>query len=206
MRTLISRVLLAATLTTVVATACGYDPNPESGTLHCGSQNSCPDGYSCTSGRCSRDGAGGSGGSGGGGSGGSGSVDKFIGTWTFTPATSMRVRVCTDGTNETMKPYDDFFAISVGGVSPLTTSFYCNWNLDVNAAGTTTTIRPGTSCSAPADGDPTTTFTWTGESFTLSTTNGSTGTLEASIPYTYTGPISGSGSCTMHFTAPVTKS
>jgi hypothetical protein len=205
MRTLISRALLAASLTAVVATACGYDPNPESGTLHCGAQNSCPDGYSCTSGRCWRNGGGGSTGTGGGG-GSSGSLGKFIGSWTFTAASSMRVRVCTDGTNETMKPYDDFFDVTAGGVSPLTTFFYCNWNLDVNASGTATTIRPGTSCSAPSTEDPTTTFTWTGESFSLTTSDGRTGTLDASIPYTYVGTLSGSGSCTMRFTAPVTKS
>ena len=216
MRTLISRALLAATLSMAVATACGYDPSPESGMLHCGPQNSCPDGYSCTSGRCWRDGGGGStgtagtggrGGSGGtGGSGGSGSVAKFVGRWTF-GADSMRVRVCTDGvTNETIKPWDDFFDVTIGGVSPLATIYYCPWNLDVNAAGTATTVRTGTSCSLPSADDPTVRFTWRAESFTLTTTNGSTGTLDASIPYTYAGTTTGSGSCTMHFTGSMTKS
>jgi hypothetical protein len=206
MRTLISRVLLAATLTTAFATACGYDPQPVSGMLHCSPQSTCPDGYTCRSTLCVRDGAGGSGGSGGGGSGGSGSVDKFVGRWTFN-ADSMRVRVCTDGvTNETIKPWDDFFDVTVGGASPLTTSYYCPWNLDVNAAGTATTLRPGTSCSLPSTTDPTTTFTWRAESFTLTTTNGSTGTLDASIPYTYVGTVTGNGSCTMHFTGSMTKS
>ena len=45
----------------------------------------------------------------------------------------------------------------------------------------------------------------TGEAFTLTPGAGNTGTLDASIPYTYTG-YAGSGSCTMHFTGPVTKS
>ena len=39
---------LSATLCLVLAVVCGYDPNPESGTLKCGPSNSCPDGFSCT--------------------------------------------------------------------------------------------------------------------------------------------------------------
>ena len=64
-RTFISRALLGATLSLVLAAACGYDPNPESGMLKCGSSNTCPDGYSCNSGLCWKNGAGGSSGRGG---------------------------------------------------------------------------------------------------------------------------------------------
>ena len=74
----------------------------------------------------------------------------------------------------------------------------------MDAAGTTTVLRPGKTCSAPSQDDPGITFTWRGETFTLTTTNGTSGTLEASIPYTYSGTAT--GSCTMHFTGPVTKS
>jgi hypothetical protein len=115
----------------------------------------------------------------------------------------MRVRVCP-GVNETM-PWSDFFDVDPGTVSALATFYYCDWNLDVNAAGTSTSIRTGSSCSAPDPNDATITYTWTGQSFTLTTTDGRTGTIDASLPYTYVTPA-GSGSCTMRFTGPVTKS
>jgi hypothetical protein len=214
MRTLLSRGVFGVVLSLLVATACGYDPMPADGMLKCGSSNSCPDNYSCMSGRCWRNGAGGSGtagttGSGGrGGSGGSGGgspADKFIGTWTFDAANTTRVRVCTDGTNETMHPYADAFDISAGsGGAVLLADYYCPWNLDVNAAGTTTVVRSGQMCSRADPNDPTVNFTWRGESFTFMTTNGSTGTADISLPYSYT-TATGSGSCTMHFTGPVAK-
>jgi len=198
----------------LIAAACGYSPNPESGTLQCGSSNTCPEGYSCQSGRCWKDGGGGSGGTTGsaggggttgtGGSGGGASVANFIGTWVFNGAQSKRTRQCTDGTNEIMMPWDDSFIVEAGVTTPLKIGYYCPvWNADVN--GTTTVIRAGQSCD-----DTTmlagTKFTFHGESFNLTTTNGSTGTLEASLPYEY-GPLVGAstGSCTMKFTGPVTK-
>ena len=198
-----------AAMSLVIAAACGYGPNPESGALQCGSSNTCPEGYSCQSGRCWKDGAGGQSGSGGtmgtAGTGGSGAgLDKFIGTWSFNAAVSKRVRQCNDGTNETLMPWDDFFPVSIGVTTPLSTNYYCPWNLDVNAGGTTTTIRAGQMCSLPDAANPGTTFTWHGESFTLSTTDGRTGQLEASLPYDYV-TTSSTGSCTMKFTGTVTK-
>jgi hypothetical protein len=215
MRTLLPRGVFGVVLSLVVAAACGYDPMPQDGMLKCGSGNSCPDNYSCMSGRCWRNGAGGtggsnsrggSGGSGGSmGSGGSSPADKFIGTWTFDAPNTTRVRVCTDGTNETMHPYADAFDVTAGsGGVALLADFYCPWNLDLNAAGTTTVIRSGQSCSRPDPNTPTTMFTWRGETFTFMTTDGSTGTADISLPYSYT-TSTGSGSCTMHFTGPVTK-
>jgi hypothetical protein len=202
----------------LIAAACGYSPNPESGTLQCGSSNSCPEGYSCRSGRCWKDGAGGAGGGSGGttgtagrgGSGGTGgtgggtNVANFIGTWVFNGASSKRVRQCTDGTNETMMPYNDSLIVEAGvGGAPLLIGYYCGWNADVN--GTTATIRAGQSCDDLVM-LPGTKFTFRGESLTLTTTNGTTGMLEASIPYDYGPPTGAStGSCTMKFTAPVTK-
>jgi hypothetical protein len=224
MRIALSRGMLGtlAAMPLLIAAACGYSPNFESGTLQCGSSNSCPEGYSCRSGTCWKDGAGGAGGSGGttgtagaGGSGGSGgrggtggtggtgggNVANFIGRWVFDGANSKRTRQCTDGTNETLMPWNDFVTVEAGTVSPLGIGYYCLWNADVN--GNSTVIRPGQSCQ-----DlimlPGTTFTYRAESFTLTTTNGSTGTLDASIPYDYMNATS-SGSCTMKFTGPVTK-
>jgi hypothetical protein len=195
----------ALVATPLLIVACGYSPNFESGTLQCASSNSCPEGYSCRSGRCWKDGAGGQGGSGGttgqGGSGGGGNVANFIGTWVFNGAASKRTRQCNDGTNETLMPWDDIVTIEAGTTSPIAIGYYCLWNADIN--GTATVIRPNQSCT-DALMLPGTTFTYRGESFTLTTTNGTSGMLEASLPYEYAS-AAGSGSCTMKFTGPVNK-
>jgi hypothetical protein len=194
MRTLISRALLAATVSLALAAACGYDPTFEDGTLKCGSSNTCPDGYSCRSGLCGANGTGGSG----------ANNAKFVGHWVFNAAATSRTRVCSDGTNETTTPWDDFFDVVIGPVTALSTEYYCTWNLDVNGSGTATTIRSGSMCTKPDPTIPGTSYTWHGESFTLTTTNGTSGMLEASLPYEYITAL-GNGSCTMHFTGPVTK-
>ena len=194
MRNHVSRVLLCTALAIAAAAACGYDPNPQSGTLKCGPMNTCPQNYTCMNGACWRDGAGGSSGA---------NITLLMGHWVSDKNATTRVRVCTDGTNETMF-WDDFLDLLPGSTSALTTNYYCDWNMDVNAGGTATTIRPGIMCSAPAAGDPSTTFTWHGMTLTLTTTNGSSGTLDMSLPYDYT-TTSGSGSCTMHFTGPMNK-
>ena len=218
MRTGIARALFAATVAVCAATAaCSYAPNPESGTLMCGPASSCPENYSCVDQYCWRDGdmsgragSGGSGGGGRGGSGGSGgaSANKFIGRWNFVPPDAKRVRVCP-GVNETVPlpvDADDYITIEAGTVSPLAAFYYCDWNLDLNAAGTATVIRPGQTCSAIDTSQvPPVTFTWTGESFTLTTSNGTSGTIQASIPYTYTSTTAGTGACTATFSGPVIK-
>jgi hypothetical protein len=172
-----------------IATACGYSPNPESGTLQCGSSNTCPEGYSCRSGLCWK------------GGGGNGDVTNFIGTWVFDGSASKRVRQCDDGTNETLMPWDDFVTIDAGAAAALSIGYYCSWDADVN--GTKTVIRSDQFCEDEIM-LPGTKFTYYGESFALTTTNGATGTLEASIPYDYSS-VAGSGSCTMKFTGTVTK-
>ena len=201
-----SRTLLGAALSLVLVAACGYNPNFEDGSLKCGSSNACPDGYSCMSGRCWKNaGGGGSGGSTGtGGAGGNSAIAKFVGLWTFVGAQSTRTRECTDGSKETSNPWDDYFDVVAGPVAALSTDYYCTWNLDVKSGGTATAIRSGSMCTKA---DPTmvgTSYTWHGESFSLTTTNGTSGMLEASLPYDYTTPL-GSGSCQMHFNGPVTK-
>ena len=213
MRTLIPRGVFGVVLSLIVASACGYNPTPENGTLKCGSHDSCPDNYTCASGLCYHNGAGGSGnttgqggrGGGAGGNGGGSPAERFIGTWTFDAANTTRVRVCTDGTNETMHPYADAFDVTAGsGGVALLADFYCPWNLDLTMGGTTTAIRSGQSCSHPDPNDATVNFTWRADGFTLMTTNGTSGTADLSVPYSYT-TSTGSGSCTMHFTGPVTK-
>jgi hypothetical protein len=190
----------------LIAVACGYDPNPESGALQCGSSNTCPQDYTCRSGRCWKDGTGGSSGTTGqGGSGGGApNIANFVGTWAFDAAASKRTRVCTDGTNEILMPWDDSFVVETGVVAPLRIGYYCpSWNADVN--GTTTAIRAGQTCD-DLTMLPGTKFTFHGETFALTTANGTSGTLEASLPYDYdTGAGVSTGSCTMKFTGPVTK-
>ena len=208
MGTGIARALFAATVAVSAATAtCSYAPSPESGTLMCGPASSCPENYHCMASYCYRDGEGGSGGGGGGmgGGGGSSGVAKFIGRWNFV-SPAKRVRVCP-GVNETVDlPVDaaDFITIDAGTVSPLSAYYYCDWNVDLNAAGTATVIRPGQTCSDVDTSVPPYTFTWRGESFTLTTSNGTSGTIEASIPYSYTS-TAGTGSCTATFSGPVMK-
>jgi len=199
MRTPVSRLLSATAMAMLIAVACGYDPNPESGTLRCGTDNSCPQNYTCMSGHCYRDGAGGSS-----GTGGTTGISKFLGYWNSDPLLAKRVRVCNDGTNETVA-WDDFLSLEASGSTGLRTNYYCDWNLDVNATGTATIIHPGQTCTHPDPNDATITYVWQGESLTLTTTDGTSGTLEMSLPYSYT-TTSGSGTCTMHFTGPMTKS
>ena len=194
MRNLISRALLTATAALVVAAAaCGYDPSFADGTLKCGSSNTCPDGYSCRSGTCSANAGG-----------GNPNVAKFVGRWVFNADASTRTRTCSDGTNEATTPWDDYFDVVAGPVAALSTEYYCTWHLDVNGGGNATTIRSGSTCTKPDPTIPGTSYTWHGESFTLTTTNGTSGMLDASLPYEYTTAL-GNGSCTMHFTGPVTK-
>ena len=69
---------------------------------------------------------------------------KFIGHVDLRHGASTRTSVCTDGTNETRSPWDDFFDVVRGRRLPRSaTYYYCDWNLDVNAAGTSTAIRAG---------------------------------------------------------------
>jgi hypothetical protein len=202
----LSHGVLGALLSLVVATACGYDPNPASGKLHCGPDNSCPENYTCMSGRCWRNGSGGSTGTGGttggGGTGGSSGTAKFIGRWTFV-VPSRRMIACSDGYTED-KEWDnlgELFDIVAGTAAPLATHYYCDWDLDIDATGNATVIRPGKTCTGTMAG---TTYTWHGMVFTLTTSDGQTGTLIADIPYDWVTPSS--GTCTMHFTGTMTKS
>jgi len=207
MHMVMARTLFAATIAISAAiAACSYAPNPESGTLMCGPASSCPESYHCMASYCYRDGEGGRGGSGAGGGGGTSAVAKFIGQWNFV-SPAKRVTVCAGVTETVNLPVDaaDFITIDAGTVSPLEAFYYCPWNVDLNAAGTATVIRPGQTCSDVNTSIPPYTFTWTGESFTLTTSDGRSGTIEASIPYSYTSTAN-AGSCTATFTGPVTKS
>jgi hypothetical protein len=213
MRARLSLLLVATVLPLALAVACGYSPKPANGELKCGSSDTCPEGYSCMSEHCWQNGAAGSGGSTGSagrggttGTGGSSATDKFIGTWSF-GIPSTRMIGCTDGYTESKEwsGLGEMFVISAGGSAALRTHYYCDWDLDVAAAGTSTMIRPNMTCSLTDNSQtPPVTYSWRGMLFTLSTTNGLTGTLTADIPYDYAS-TAGTGSCTMHFTGSMTK-
>jgi hypothetical protein len=197
----------------LVLAGCGYAPNPESGTLRCGPGASCPQGYSCADGlTCWKNGQ--SPGDGGlpsdggpprdGAGGDAGAADKFVGTWIF-GATFTKVITCTDGSSSTTNLAGDYVPVVAGTAAPLTADYFCLWNLDLVAAGTSTVIRSGTTCSkTDSTLSPPVTYTWHGQSFTLTTTDGHSGTLDAQLPYDYQSSAS-TGSCTEHFTGPVSK-
>ena len=196
MPTGLSRALLAVALSTLAASACGYSPNPESGTLACGPGATCPEGYMCASdGYCWR--------------GdvpttcGNTATEKLIGHWVFV-SPSRRKIICTDGFAEDIAWTGDYVDVEEGGPAPLRAFYYCDLDLDVGATGSTV-LRAGSVCSAPNPNDPTVTYTWTPAIFTLSTSNGCSGTLAASIPYTAVS-AAGTFSCTMDFTGTLTKS
>lgn len=189
MRTYLSRALLVAALSTLAASGCGYSPNPASGTLVCGPDNSCPEGYSCMGGTCWRPGE-------------ATAATRLLGYWTFV-SPSRRTIVCTDGTSFD-DAWSDYFVVEEGGSAALRAFYYCDIDLDVSAGGSTI-LRQGRTCSADDTLDPTITYTWTPETFTLSTADGSSATLYASIPYSKQ-TLLGTYSCSMDFTGILTKS
>ena len=198
MRTHLSGALLAAALSTLAASGCGYSPNPPSGKLLCGPDESCPEGYACLDHvTCSRPG--------GPRMCGTTTAEQLIGHWLFV-APSRRQIVCTNGQTDTDTNWTDYFDVEAGGSAELRAFYYCDLDLDIGATGATV-LRLGGSCSAQDTTDPAgpVTYTWTPAVFTLSTPDGCTGSLAASIPYTAT-TAAGTNSCTMDFTGTLTKS
>jgi hypothetical protein len=189
MRTGLSPALLAVALSTLAAGACGYDPNPPSGTLLCGPQDSCPQNYSCMGGTCWRPGE-------------ATAATRLLGYWTFV-APSRRVIVCTDGTSFD-DAWSDYFVVEEGGSATLRAFYYCDLDLNIGASGSTVLVQ-GPMCSADDTLDPTIRYTWTPQTFTLSTADGSSATLTASIPYIKE-TLLGTYSCSMDFTGTLTKS
>jgi hypothetical protein len=180
---------------TVSALGCGYGPDFESGRLRCAAaDDSCPEGYYCAGdGRCWRD-----------GEVPGGSRDRFVGDWSFI-GPSTRTIQCSDGSGGTEDwAGRDFVPIETGLGSSLEANFFCLWILDLNSAGNSTVIRPGQSCTDVDLSDPTISYTWQGESFTITSTDGRTGTGQMSLPYSYRSPLA-NGSCTMTYSVTLTK-
>src|SRR4051812_37487317 len=153
----------------LIAAGCSYSPNVESGTLMCSVDGGlCPEGYGCSGGLCYKD-----------GEGPSTPRDKFIGRWMF-GSPSPQAITCVDGDNMSHDLAGDFIDVATMGAAQLSTFYYCTWTLNVNAAGTATVIVPGTTCSAAEPAVPGLSYTWRGETFTVTTTDGHTATLNAS--------------------------
>jgi hypothetical protein len=189
MRTCLSRAFLAVALSTLAASGCGYSPNPPSGTLACGPGDTCPEGYSCMGTTCWRPGE-------------ATAAIRLVGYWMFV-APSRRVIACTDGTGFD-EAWTDYLIIEEGGSAALRATYYCDLDLNIGASGSTVLV-PGSPCSADDTLDPTIKYTWTPQSFTMSSADGSNATLAASIPYSKQ-TVLGTYSCSMDFTGTLTKS
>ena len=177
--------LLGALALLALAAGCGYSPSPKAGTLKCSADATCPEGYQCDQQYCWR--------------------PSLFGHWTFVAPSTRKIVCGATAKTEDWSNMGEFFDIDAGGPGTFTTYYYCNWDLDLGADEHSTKVRPAQSCSGPDPTDATITYTWHGEAFTLSSTDGKHGTLDASLPYDYV-TLTGAGSCTMHFTGTVTKS
>jgi hypothetical protein len=169
----------ATVVLAAVALGC-YSPNPTSGNLRCGTNQSCPEGYTCADGRtcwkkgeaptCVATGA---------------SITKFVNHWNFSP-TSTIVISCSDGSSSTQSLMGDFLDVNPGLVGDLTASYYCDWDMRV-PAGNSAVICPGQSCDS-VDSASGTMFTWHGDAFTFTTADGVTATLTAMISANFVDP------------------
>jgi hypothetical protein len=183
---------LLATVALIAAAGCGYSPNVPSMKLICEPKTmACPDGYTCVSNTCWTNAE-------------ANAKTNLLGHWVF-GASSQQVVACSDGSSNTMNLQgpDGFVDVTAGTTTVLASDYYCPWNL--NVSGASTVIQPNQSCSAPDMTNPTVMYTWRGESFSLSSTDGKKGSLAASFPYGYT-TATGNGTCTLHITADLTKS
>jgi hypothetical protein len=189
MRALSPRLMIGTLVAVLAASSCGYDPQPDSGTLMCGADQTCPDGYMCASGYCYKNGICNPLAS---------SFDRMIGRWTFV-APSRRLITCSDGSSDDDKMWMDYLDIDVGVAFPLQSFYYCSLDLDFDPVGTSTVLLPNLGCSAPDPMDASITYTWAPQSFTVTTQDGCRGTLSASIPYEAVSSA-GTVTCTMDFT------
>lgn len=182
---------VTALLLAAAAAGC-YAPNPASGTLKCGPNFSCPEGYTCAADNtCWKSSGGGS--TGTGGTGGTVTPETFVNHWVF-DATSTLSIMCSDNSMSTKSLKDDFVDVYGGVASDLIASYYCDWDMTVN--GNKANIVANQSCSS-TDMASGTQFTWYGDAFTLQTSDGKKATLQATISADYVDVDTTTGSCTL---------
>jgi hypothetical protein len=178
-----ARTLFAALL--LVTAGCSYAPDFPSGTLKCSTDRTCPEGYGCVNQLCYKN-----------------EHVKFAGHWVFGTPSPQNINCGGVMMNQDLA--GDYLDIAgdEAGKADLSGFYYCVWSL--NVSGNKATLAPSGSCSAD---DPTManlSYTWHADRFTVTTTDGRTGTLDASIPYEYN--LAGAtGSCSMTITSTMTK-
>jgi len=180
-------------LALLLAVGCGYSPNPESGTLKCGTGGTCPEGYTCgLSNACWRP---------------SDKPEPLIGCWLFDTNSLQRID-CSDNSTSTRDlsmPSDgfpaDFVPILAGTESPLASDYWCPLELLVH--GQSTQMEPNQDCVVTeANGDQ---FAQFPERFSFSTTNGSTARFEFSLSFDFLLANGDSGSCSVRTSGTLTK-
>jgi hypothetical protein len=182
---------LALGVILLAGAGCRYAPSIESGTLKCSADNRCPEDYGCIEGYCYANEE-------------TAATSKFVGRWNFGAQTPQTI-TCADGGNMNNNLGGDYIEIGPGTTAALTSFYYCDWNLNLNAAGNATVIVPGTSCSAAEPAVPGLSYTWMGEAFTVTTSDGKTATLNASLPYDKVIAGAATVHCTMTITSTMTK-
>jgi hypothetical protein len=186
--------------TALLAGAGCYSPNPQSGKLRCGLNFACPEGYMCKDGQTCWKAS--ESPTGTGGTGGGGQFANFTGTWIF-GSNAKNVVTCSDRptTPSTTSLANDYVDITEGVGADLLGQYYCDW--DLNVVGTTTAIVPGQSCMTTTMDQ--TVFTWHGDGFNFTTTDGKTATLSAPLSADYQDTTGATGTCTLMITGSLTK-
>jgi len=97
--------------------------------------------------------------------------------------------------------------VTAGLTGDLTASYYCDWDLRL-PAGSTAIICPGQSCDS-TDSSSGTMFTWHGDSFNFTTTDGASATLTGMISADFVDPPTApvpnqTGTCTLRINGTLT--
>jgi hypothetical protein len=182
------RSMFAAALLLLTA-GCSYSPDFASGTLKCSADQTCPEGYGCVEQLCYKN-----------------EHVKFAGHWIFGSPSPQKINCGGVMMNQDLAgDYLDVIADETGH-GDLSGDYYCVWSLHVS--GDKATLAPSAACTK-ADPDPTMMlkYTWHADKFTITTTDGRTGTLDASIPYDYqyTDVAGATGTCSMTITSTMSK-
>ena len=211
-------VILSAVMA-VAGGSCTYSPNFADGVVACGTDQSCPKGYSCaTDGTCRKHAASGGNPDGGKADGGNGvdagnsgdAAGKFVGTWTFQNGTFNAA--CSDGSSDHHAlTTADFVVVARGTTSSgVLIEYFCDsgWALGVASSGTTASATAGqpTCTTTTTQAGITTMFTWTVVTFTFNTSDGASGSLSGHLMGPFTATDHTTGTCDITFMGNVTKS